>query len=63
MMKVNRSLKMGICSVRKMDSVRYHRKLFSSREVDPSTWNQPIHPSQYTRSDDGDDDDDTTEGK
>ena len=32
-------------------------------EVDPSTWNQPIHPSQYTRSDDEDDDDDTTEGK
>ena len=32
----------------------------SWREVDPSTWNQPIHPSQYTRSHD---DDDTTEGK
>ena len=32
-------------------------------EVDPSTWNQPIHPSHYTRSDVDDDDDDTTEGK
>ena len=32
-------------------------------EVDPSTWNQPIHRSQYTRSDDDEDGDDTTEGK
>ena len=28
------------------------------REVDTSTWNQTIHPSQYTRSHDDDDEDD-----